>query len=141
MENLWKTRYPASVRAFAFVSATFAAACTSAATPNVVAVDAGHCGDGDGGAPPTAQACLDLVDALARAQVRCGGDAGADYDSAFKAVLGQIAGGDCNEVTSIRDEPSLCASCVPSLATIACADIRDNRLPGSCNLQLERTQQ
>jgi hypothetical protein len=118
-----------------------AAGCNTTQTPNNFdAGDAGRCGDGDGGTPPAAQACNDLVDALARAKVRCEADAGTTYDSAFTAVLAQVASGDCNTVSSIRDEASLCANCVPSLSTIACADIADNRLPGSCNLQLERSQ-
>jgi hypothetical protein len=113
------------------------AACNTTTTNNAFG-DAGHCGDGDGGSPPPPQACADLVDALARANVRCHGDAGPDYATTYQTLLTKLAGGDCNSVTGIKDEPALCERCIPSLATIACADILDERLPGTCNLQLER---
>jgi hypothetical protein len=119
------------------IGAFASAACNTTSTNNLLG-DAGRCGDGDGGAPPPPQACADLVDALARANVRCKGDAGPDYQTTYDALLTEIAGGDCNSVTGIKDEPALCDRCIPSLATIACADIIDKRLPGTCDLQLER---
>jgi hypothetical protein len=128
------------VRSLVLAVASLIVGCSTSSPTGLGAGDAGHCGDGDGGSPPPAQTCADVVDALARANVRCAGDAGADYASAYSTFLTQIAAGDCNNIVSIRDEIELCSQCLPSLTTIACADIASNNLPRTCNLQLERNQ-
>lgn len=89
----------------------------------------------DGGAATAAgKACLDTVDAFAKAQQRCGGD----YTAGRNAALRDLANGDCESVT-IRNERELRAQCLPSLASISCADLANQRFAPSCAEQIVRT--
>jgi hypothetical protein len=79
----------------------------------------------------SARACLDTADTFAKAQARCG----ADYEASRKAVIRDLANGDCDTV-SIRNETELRTQCFPSLATISCADLKNQRFAPSCAGQI-----
>lgn len=79
----------------------------------------------------SAQACLDTADAFAKAQARCG----EDYEASRKAVVRNLANGDCDTV-SIRNETELRSRCFPSLMTISCADLTNQRFSPSCAGQI-----
>ena len=81
------------------------------------------------------QACLDTTEALARAGERCG----LEYRRLYDLQLQRIANGDCKNVTSIRDEAALRTTCLPSLATEACAKVVARDFDASCSTQLQRT--
>lgn len=86
---------------------------------------------GDGGATIYGQACLDTADAFAKAAMRCGGD----YAAEHAAFIKDLAGGDCNAVT-IRNVAELRNRCFPSLATISCTDLMQQRFDPSCAEQI-----
>ena len=89
----------------------------------------------DGGATTRAgQACLDTADAFAKAEQRCGGD----YTASRNATIRDLANGDCESVT-IRNETELRSKCFPSLATMSCADLSNQRFAPSCAEQIIRT--
>lgn len=87
-----------------------------------------------GAATPAGQACLDTADAFAKAQQRCGGD----YTTARNATIRDLANGDCDSVT-IRNETELRTQCFPSLASISCADLTNQRFAPSCAEQIVRS--
>ena len=89
-------------------------------------------GEPDPGAPE--RACLDTLKALATAGERCG----EEYPRVYDEQLAAIAGGDCKTVASIRDEASLRAQCLPSLATAPCTAILAGTHDPSCAAQLVR---
>lgn len=90
---------------------------------------------GDGGATTAAgRACLDTADAIAKASQRCG----ADYTAARNGAIRDLANGDCESVT-IRNETELRTQCFPSLASISCADLTNQRFAPSCAEQLIRS--
>lgn len=93
--------------------------------------------DGGAGAAATGpeKACLDTIEALARAGERCGGDYKANYDAGLQSA----AGGDCKKVIGVRDEASLRGTCIPSLKTAPCADLTAGKVDASCGKQLQRT--
>lgn len=92
-------------------------------------------GAADSGAATAAgKACLDTADAFAKAQQRCGGD----YTAARNAAIRDLANGDCESVT-IRNERELRAQCLPSLASISCADLANQRFAPSCAEQIVRS--
>jgi hypothetical protein len=93
-------------------------------------------GGGAAGGNGSAQskACLDTIEALARAAERCGGNYQANYD----AALQNAAGGDCNKIVSIRDESALRSTCLPSLMALSCPDLTAGKLDASCKAQLQR---
>lgn len=106
------------------------------ALPVVLLLAAG-CSSWDTGAPDTSgpeRACLDTVTALAKAAERCGEELPRVYDQ----QLASIAGGDCKNVTSVRDEASLRAECIPSLTTSSCSNILAGNHDPSCAAQLVR---
>ena len=89
---------------------------------------------GEPNAGDAERACNDTVKALAEASARCG----EEYARVHDAQLIDIAGGDCKNITNVRDEPSLRSECLPSLATAPCPDILSNTHDPSCAAQLER---
>lgn len=80
------------------------------------------------------RACLDTLEAFARAEERCG----AEYETAYDDLLAKNANGDCKNVRTIRDEASLRKTCIPFLKTQTCADLENGVLDPSCAAQLER---
>ena len=80
------------------------------------------------------RACLDTVEALARAAERCG----LEYRRVYDQQLAAVAAGDCKNVTSVRDEDKLRNVCLPSLATDDCKKIEANEHDESCSKQLQR---
>jgi hypothetical protein len=102
-----------------------------------LAVTCGACGSYDTGAPDDAQAeraCLDAVDAFARAAERCG----ADYKTSFDTFLRRDANGDCKNVSTIRDETALRKTCIPFVRSQTCADLANGVTDPSCAAQLQR---
>jgi hypothetical protein len=83
--------------------------------------------------PP--QTCQVTLEELAAAFSRCG----RDYQQSYDAQLQAIAGGDCANVASIRDEEALRELCFPSLKEIACAELEAARLDAACIQQLQRS--
>jgi hypothetical protein len=88
------------------------------------------------GPPPSVQACLDVLSALASAYDRCG----TNYDQAYTQQLQAIANGDCNNIVGVRDADALDTTCIPSLRTIACTELVSGNLDPTCQLQLQRAQ-
>jgi len=80
------------------------------------------------------QACLDTIEASARAAERCG----ADYKLTYDQLLQRNANGDCKNVRSIRDEAALRKTCLPFLQTQSCDDLHDGLVDPSCAAQLQR---
>ncbi|WP_394839235.1 hypothetical protein LVJ94_20325 [Pendulispora rubella] len=70
------------------------------------------------------QTCLDFADALAKASARCGWATYEDEYAGQKRL--------CPLVSKIRDESSLRQTCIPSLETISCEDLRANKTDPSC---------
>ncbi len=98
--------------------------------------DAGEAGAcGEGGLPPAPKACSDTIAALASAKVRCGA---VSYDASYDDLLDAAADGSCSNVTGIRDETELCFECLPTLETLPCTDVAADKLPLSCQQQLQR---
>lgn len=83
----------------------------------------GGSGSGSPAAAAASQACRDTADAVAKAAQRCGQDYQTNYDAFIKGG----ANGNCANITAIRDEAALRATCLPSFATISCADLRPRR--------------
>ncbi len=79
------------------------------------------------------QACLDTATAFATAAQACGGN----YDAERAAFIRDLANGDCNDV-SIRNEAELRSQCIPSFATISCADLMNQRFVPGCAEQIIR---
>jgi hypothetical protein len=95
------------------------------------------CSSWDTGSPPgngPELACLDTIEAFARAAERCGDEYALTYD----ALLARNANGDCKNVRSIRDEAALRTTCLPFLKTQSCVDFRNGKLDPSCAAQLQR---
>lgn len=92
------------------------------------------CGDdgGSGAKSPAAQACEDTADAVAKAAERCGGSYQANYDAFVQAAVG----GNCNNTVSVRDRAALYDTCIPSFATISCADLTAGNIDATCRDQL-----
>ncbi len=87
----------------------------------------------DSGSGPE-QACLDTIEAFARAAERCG----AEYKAAHDDLLMRNANGDCKNVRSIRDEAALRKTCLPFMKTQPCKDLHDGLVDPSCAVQLQR---
>ena len=79
-------------------------------------------------------ACLDTVEAFARAAERCG----ADYKTSYDQLLMRNASGDCKNVRTIRDEATLRKTCLPFMKTQSCKDLHDGVVDPSCAVQLQR---
>ena len=80
-------------------------------------------------------ACLDTIEAFARANERCG----AEYKPTYDRLLMTNANGDCKNVSTIRDEAALRKTCLPFMQTQSCADLHDGLVDPSCAAQLQRT--
>jgi hypothetical protein len=80
------------------------------------------------------QACLDTVEAFARAAERCG----AEYKRTYDELLQRNANGDCKNVRTIRDESALRKTCLPFMQTQSCTDQKNGILDPSCAAQLQR---
>lgn len=80
------------------------------------------------------QACLDTVDAFARAAERCG----SEYKTSYDDLLARNANGDCKNVRAIRDEAALRKTCLPFMKTQSCKDLHDGLIDPSCATQLQR---
>lgn len=81
-------------------------------------------------------ACLDTCEAIARASERCG----LEYKRSYDAILKAVAKGDCKNVLTVRDEPSLRQTCLPSLSTEICTKVIAGDYDPSCSRQLQRAQ-
>jgi hypothetical protein len=95
------------------------------------------CSSWNTGTPPGREgerACLDTVEAIARAAERCG----LEYQRAYDQALADVAAGDCKNVASVRDETQLRNVCLPSLATEDCHKVQANDHDASCSKQLQR---
>jgi len=79
-------------------------------------------------------ACLDTIDAFARAAERCG----AEYKTTYDELLMRNANGDCKNVRTIRDEAALRKTCLPFMKTQSCKDLHDGLVDPSCAAQLQR---
>ena len=80
------------------------------------------------------QACLDTIEAFARAAERCG----AEYKTTYDELLARNANGDCKNVRTIRDEAALRKTCLPFMQTQSCKDLHDGFVDPSCAAQLQR---
>ena len=80
------------------------------------------------------RACLDTVEALARASARCG----LEYERSYDRALAAVAAGDCKNVASVRDESQLRSVCLPALAREDCKKVEANEHDPSCSKQLQR---
>lgn len=81
-------------------------------------------------------ACLDVIDAFARAAERCG----ADYATEHDRLIQRDAKGDCKNVRSIRDESALRGTCIPFVQSQPCRDFTSGKLDPSCAEQLQRSE-
>jgi hypothetical protein len=103
-------------------------------TSSLAACSSTSSGSSTGSGGANEKACLETVEALARAAERCGGNYQANYDAALK----NAAAGDCKNIVSIRDESALRGTCLPGLMAITCTDLTAGNLDGSCKAQLQR---
>ena len=135
------------VSPFAFVFCAFSALClaplacipldNTGSSSGSASSSGGSSGTTDGGDAATntaaGQACLDTATAFATAAQACGGN----YDAERAALIRDLANGDCNDV-SIRNESELRSQCIPSLSTISCADLMNQRFVPGCAEQIIR---
>lgn len=101
------------------------------------AVALAGCSSWDTGSDPGSGAelaCLDTIDAFARAAERCG----AEYKKSYDDLLMRNANGDCKNVRTIRDEAALRKTCLPFMKTQSCGDLHDGVVDPSCAVQLQR---
>jgi len=87
-------------------------------------------GDGNG----AEHACLDTIEAFARAAERCGNE----YKTAYESLVRREANGDCKNVRAIRDESALRKTCIPFVETQSCKDFTNGVTDPSCTRQLQR---
>ena len=80
-------------------------------------------------------ACLDTIEAFARANERCG----AEYKLTYDVLLMSNASGDCKNVRSIRDENALRSTCIPFVKSQSCHDFTAGVLDPTCTEQLQRS--
>jgi predicted small secreted protein len=90
---------------------------------------------GSGAGDDAERACLDTVEAFARAAERCG----QDYKPSYAALLQQDASGDCTRVRAIRDETALRNTCLPFVKSQTCDDLANGITDPSCAAQLQRS--
>jgi len=74
-----------------------------------------------------------MADAVAKAAERC--NLGS-YQENHDAFISTAAQGDCNNIVSLRDEPSLYDKFMPSFSTMSCADLQTGTLDPTCSKQL-----
>jgi len=104
---------------------------------SALALAAAACSSWDTGTPSDRageRACLDTVEALARASARCG----LEYERSYDRALAAVAAGDCKNVASVRDESQLRSVCLPALAREDCKKVEANEHDPSCSKQLQR---
>src|SRR5262245_55461160 len=77
------------------------------------------------GAGASEQACKDMADAVARAEVRC---SLGTYAVRFKTFVDSAALGDCKNIVEVRDHDALYDTCFPTLQTINCLDLSNGNL-------------
>ena len=70
---------------------------------------------------------------LAKAAMRCG----MDYQKNYDAFIQVAAKGNCSNILAVRDEAALRATCLPSFATISCADLAAGKIDATCKAQLQ----
>ena len=82
------------------------------------------------------QACLDTADALASSAQRCG----LDYQVNFDVFVDVAAGGDCANITAIRDQGALYDECIPFFRSLSCEQLNDPtiQVPEGCKAQFQR---
>ena len=85
------------------------------------------------------EACNEIADALQAAVSRCGGDGAA----AHADFILEVAGGDCDTITRVRDPEGLEGDWLPFLKSVDCSVVNGpdfaGGLPASCKAQLERS--
>lgn len=110
-----------------------------AASPGLTALAAvAGCSSWDTGSPAGDEgekACIDTVEAQARAAERCGDD----YLASRDLFLRRDANGDCKNIRSVRDEVSLRNTCLPFFASVTCEDRTSGKSDPTCARQLQRT--
>ena len=105
----------------------------------VLAVLVQACGGQDSGAASrpshlSAQACLDMANAVAVAAERA---CGQDYQTNYDGFVQSAANGNCQNIIQVRDESSLRSECMPWLAAATCAELSDPAaFPAACKDQL-----
>ncbi len=100
-----------------------------------LAVPVAACGSYDTGSGDDTlaeHACLDLIEAFARSEERCG----ADYATAHDQLVQRDANGDCKNIRAIRDENALRKTCIPFVQAQACTDLANGKIDPSCSAQL-----
>lgn len=82
------------------------------------------------------QACVDFADALATSGERCG----FDYETNFDAAVDSAAGGDCENIDSVRDLDAFESVCLPYIRQLTCEQLNNSApdLPDACLMQLRR---
>jgi hypothetical protein len=97
----------------------------------VLAALTSGCGNSD-----PEQACLDFADALATSGERCG----FDYETNFDEAVNSAAGGDCENIDSVRDLDAFESVCLPYIRQLTCAELINSspNLPDACLDQLRR---
>lgn len=100
-------------------------------TLGLLAALSSGCGDSD-----PEQACLDFADALATSAERCG----FDYETNFASAVATAAGGDCENIDSVRDLDSFESVCLPYIRQLTCGQLSSSApdLPDACLNQLRR---
>ncbi len=81
------------------------------------------------------QACLETIEAFARAAERCG----REYKRSHDAYLARDASGDCKNVVSIRDEAALRQTCLPFVQSQSCPEFLAGTIDPTCSTQLLRS--
>jgi hypothetical protein len=119
-----------STLASTFVVSALTIACSSSSS--------GTSGTGSTPQSGPAKACVDTADAVAKAAVRCSNGSQAAYQPNYDQFIKDAANGDCNNIVSVRDENALRNTCIPSFATVPCADLQAGNIDGSCKAQLVR---
>lgn len=97
-----------------------------------------RCSSWDTGSPAgdeAEKACVDTIEAQARAAERCG----RDYLASRDLFLRRDANGDCKNIRAIRDEASLRKTCLPFFASVTCDDLASGKSDPTCARQLQRT--
>jgi hypothetical protein len=120
---MWRTG-PNVLRGFLAVTSAATLAACAIALPSSSSKSAGT----------SEQACEDMADAVAKADVRC---SLGTYAARFKAFVDAAAAGDCKNIVKVRDTEALYDTCFPTLQTINCLELSNGNLDASCKQQLQ----